>query len=92
MSSQLRSFLGLVTYYSKFIPDMSTVLHPLNQLLEKDRKCKWTKQCSQSVDKIKEIITSDMVLPHYDPNLPDTLACDASLYGLGCVISHVLPN
>ena len=90
--SQLRSFLGLVTYYSKFIPDMSTVLQPLHQLLEKDRKWKWTKECSKAVDKIMEIITSDMVLTHYDPNLPVTLACDASSYGLGCVISHVLPN
>ena len=90
--SQLRSFLGLVTYYSKFIPDMSTVLQLLHQLLEKDRKWKWTKECSQAVDKIKEIITSDMVLTHYDPNLPVTSACDASSYGLGCVISHVLPN
>lgn len=35
--SQLKSFLGLITYYSKFIPDMSTVLQPLHQLLEKDR-------------------------------------------------------
>ena len=35
--SQLRSFQGLSTYYSKFIPDMSTVLRPLHQLLENDR-------------------------------------------------------
>lgn len=90
--SQLRSFLGLVTYYSKFIPDMSTVLQPLHQLLEKDRKWKWTKECQVAVSKIKEIITSDMVLTHYDPDLPVTLACDASSYGLGCVLSHIMPN
>ena len=90
--SQLRSFLGLITYYSKFIPDMSSVLQPLHQLLEADRKWKWTKECSEAVAKIKEIITSEMVLTHYDPNLPVTLACDASSYGLGCVLSHVMPN
>ena len=33
-----------------------------------------------------------MVLTHYNPDLPVTLACDASSYGLGCVISHILPN
>ena len=90
--TQLRSFLGLVTYYSKFIPDMSTVLQPLHQLLEKDRKWQWTKECSEAVAKIKEIITSDMVLTHYNPELPVTLACDASSYGLGCVLSHIMPN
>lgn len=50
--NQLKSFLGLVTYYSKFIPDMSTVLQPLNQLLEGDRKWKWTRECSEAVAKI----------------------------------------
>ena len=71
---------------------MSTNLQPLHQLLEKDRKWQWTKKCSEAVAKIKEIITSDMVLTHYNPELPVTLACDASSYGLGCVLSHIMPN
>ena len=62
--SQLRSFLRLITYYSKFIPDMSFVLQLLHQLLVADRKWKWTKECSEAVAKIKEIITSEMVLTH----------------------------
>ena len=36
------------------------------------------------------MITSDGVLTHYDPNLPVRLACDASPYGLGSVLSHVM--
>ena len=39
-----RSFLGLLNYYTKFIPKL---LHPLNDLLRKDHKWQWTKQCSE---------------------------------------------
>ena len=39
---QLRSFLGLLNYYSKFVPNLATVLHPLNQLLKHDVKWRWT--------------------------------------------------
>jgi hypothetical protein len=38
------------------------------------------------------MITSDIVLTHYDPNLPVRLACDASPYGLGSVLSHVMTD
>ena len=34
--TELRSFLGLVNYYGKFIPNLATTLHPLNQLLHRD--------------------------------------------------------
>ena len=40
---QLRSFLGLVNYYAKFMPNQSSALAPLNQLLQKSRKWSWGK-------------------------------------------------
>lgn len=89
---QLRSFLGLVQYYSKFLPNLSTVLKPLHELLEKNRPWNWTKQCENAVNEVKRLITSDVVLTHYNPGLPVALACDASSYGIGCVLSHIMPN
>ena len=40
--SQLRSFLGMLNYYGRFIPDLATVLKPLNELLNKGKQWQWT--------------------------------------------------
>ena len=90
--TQLRAFLGLVNYYSHFLPNMASVLHSLYQLLKKDKKYTWTTTAQNAFDTVKEMITSDTVLTHYNPELPLKLACDSSSYGLGAVISHVMEN
>lgn len=56
-------------YYRKFIPDMSTVLQPLNELLAKKTKWEWNEKCKKSFKKICELLSSSEVLAHYDPNL-----------------------
>ena len=89
---QLRSLLGLINYYGKFVPNMSSVLHPLNQLLKSDVKWKWSTACDKSLFKVKQRLVSSRVLVHYDCELPLRLATDASDYGVGAVISHVFPN
>ena len=90
--SQLRSFLGLVNYYNRFLPNASTVLHPLHQLLEQNSEWQWTEQCEQAFTEAKRMITSEQVLTHYDLALPVRLACDASPTGIGAVLSHVMPD
>ena len=89
---QLRSFLGMINYYSKFIPNLATLLNPLNELLRKDVQWKWTDQREQAFKQAKQCLTSPNVLVHYDPTLPIKLAGDASAYGIGAVISHTLPD
>ena len=88
--SQLRSFLGLVNYYNRFLPNASTVLHPLYQLLEQNSVWQWTEQCKEAFTEAKHMITSEQVLTHYDPVLPVRLACDASPTGIVAVLSHVM--
>lgn len=90
--SQLRSFIGLVNYYSKFLPDVSDVLAPLYRLLQKDKKWSWGKEQQKSFDEVKRLLTSECLLVHYDPSKELILACDASPYGLGAVLSHRGPN
>ena len=89
---QLRSFLGMVNYYDKFLPGLATKCACLNDLLHKDKKWYWTEEHSKAVDAIKESLTSADTLAHYDPTLPLTLACDASTVGVGAVISHTYPD
>ena len=74
------------------MPILATEIRPLNELLEKDRKLVWNERCNRAFLKVKDMITSDIVLTHYDPNLPVRLACDASPNGLGSVLSHVMTD
>ena len=90
--SQLKSYLGLLTYYAKFLPKLSTTLAPLYKLLRKDYPWKWTDKQEQAFQKSKELLTSSRLLTHFDPELPLTLACDASNYGVGAVLAHTLPD
>ena len=90
--TQLRAFLRLVNYYAKFLPNLASVLNPLNQSLQKNVKFQWTAAIQKVFEKVKKLITSDIVLTHYNPDLPVRLTCDSSAYGVGAVISHVMEN
>lgn len=89
---QLRSFLGMLQYYNKFIPNLATVVQPLNQLLRQNQKWVWTKTAAEAFRSAKKLLSVAPVLTYYDVNKPVSLACDASPYGVGAVISHIMPN
>lgn len=72
--------------------NLSTKLYPLNQLLQKEKEWQWTKQCEEAFQEAKKALTSEEVLTHYNPAVEIRLACDASPYGIGAVISHVMPD
>ena len=74
------------------MPNLATLLHPLNNLLRKDATWNCTTECAEAFQKAKEILISSQVLAHYNPDLPIKMAADASTCGVGAVISHVLPN
>ena len=84
--SQLQSFLGLVNYYAKFMPNPSSALAPLYQLLKKSRKWNWGKPQAKAFQAVKEALTSSTVLTQYNPNLDLVLDCDVSPYGVGAVL------
>ena len=79
-------------FFGKFIPNLATVIHPLNNLLQHNCKWQWTSECSEAFQQAKKALTTSQVLVHYDPTLPLSLAGDASAYGIGAVISHTLPD
>lgn len=89
---QLRSFLGLLNYYGKFLPNLATLLHPLHALLKSGQPWVWSHHCEMAFQKAKKTLADAPVLAHYDPQLPIVLAGDASSYGLGAVISHKMPD
>ena len=65
---ELRAFLGLVNYYNRFLPNSATVLKPLKELLEKDRKWDWTNKFEKEFEDTKTMITSNQVLTHNNPD------------------------
>lgn len=90
--AELRSWLGLVNYYGKFIKNLAMKLSPLYKLLEKGSKFIWTEKAESSFNQIKLEVISEQTLIAYDPDLPLILATDASPVGLGAVLSHTLPD
>ena len=90
--SQLRSFLGMVNYYGKFVDNLSTRLAPLHQLLQKDAHWKWETQQTKAFEEVRQLLAKVPVLGHYNPEKPLTLATDASPYGIGAVLSHSTPD
>ena len=89
---ELRSFLGLVNYFGKFVPNLASIAGPLNNLLKQGVKFEWSKSCQKAFDTLKERLTTAPVLVHFDPTLPLRLSCDASSYGVGAVLAHIMTD
>ena len=89
---ELQSFLGGINYYGKFIQDMATVTAPLYELLQKNVTWKWTDRQEKTFKILKTKLSEAPILMTYDSDLTLKLSCDASSYGVGAVLSHVLLN
>ena len=90
--TELRAFLGLLNYYGKFLPNLSTILAPLHKLLKNHTKWIWRAEQAKAFQEAKDLLRSPRVLVHYDSLRPLVLSCDASLYGLGAVLSHIMED
>ena len=88
----LKSFLGMINYYAKFIPNTATVLHPLYKLLKNNVKFEWSAECESAFVKVKKILSSAEVLVHFCRDKPIKLITDASDYGIGAVLLHSFPD
>ena len=88
----LQSFLGLANYYQSFIKNVHDLSAPLNELLKKDKKWRWTPEFQTAFDQIKNALTCDLFLTHYGPKLEIIVASDASSYGFSACILHKMPD
>ena len=84
---QLRSFLGLVTFYRDMWPKRSHILAPLTDLLG-TTKYIWGEEHSQAFERMKALVMKDTLLLYPDPNKPFIIETDASDYQLGGVIKQ----
>ena len=68
--NELRSYLGMVQYHAKFLPNLATELSPLHQLLKDKTPWSWTSECRAAFQTTKKLLTSARVLTHYDSSRP----------------------
>ena len=90
--SELKLYLGLLSYYGKFLSNLSSTFAPLYELLKSTVKWRWTKQENAAFQESKKLLSSAKVLVHFDSTKEVTLACDASPYGIGAVLSHKMSD
>ena len=84
--SELETILGMVTYLTRFAPNLVTLTSPLRNLLKKDVEFVWNESHGEAFQKIKDILTDSPVLAYFNPKLDVTLQVDASKYGLGATL------
>ena len=89
---QLRSFLGMINYYAKFISNYSTITHSHNELLRDGVKWKWPNDQEKSFTLLKNKLSKAPVLMHFTDKLPLKLDTGDSQYGVATLILHVLPS
>ncbi|XP_055604888.1 uncharacterized protein K02A2.6-like [Uranotaenia lowii] len=83
---ELKSYLGLVTYIGRFLPDLATVTAPLRALTHTGTPFVWEDVQEKAFNKLKKMISDIKTLKCFDNSLRTRLIVDASPVGLGAVL------
>ncbi|EGT56984.1 hypothetical protein CAEBREN_22921 [Caenorhabditis brenneri] len=89
---QLASFLGGICFYSRFIPELSTLRGPLDGLMKKDAKWSWGDREQKAFESLTAAVAQATMLSHFHESWPIIVSADASNYGIGGVLTHVNPE
>jgi hypothetical protein len=81
--TKVRSFMGLVGYYRRFISGFSRIAHPITSLQRKEKKFQWKKDYERRFQQLKQLLTSAPILRIADPNEYFLVCIDACKEGLG---------
>ena len=88
---QLRTFLGLINFYHRFVPGCAKILDPLNSLLSSSKEhLSWDNTTSQAFSAIKEALAAATLLVHPKPNALTSLMTDASDSAVGAVLQQYI--
>uniref|UniRef100_A0A2S2NI46 RNA-directed DNA polymerase n=1 Tax=Schizaphis graminum TaxID=13262 RepID=A0A2S2NI46_SCHGA len=83
---ELQRLIGMFNYLRDFIPNMSSIICPLRELLKKDVIWSWGQRHTEALNELKSCVSNPPVLTHFSPDKVITIQCDASKNGLGCCL------
>ncbi|KAG1392547.1 hypothetical protein G6F60_012004 [Rhizopus arrhizus] len=90
--TQIRGFLGLASYYRRFIKNFAAIARPLHDQTKTSKKIPWTEKTTESFESLKKLLTEAPVLSRPDFNRGFILVTDASRNGLGCILTQLDDN
>lgn len=86
---ELQCFLGMCTYYCRFVQNFSSIAAPLHARVNKDTLWNWTTECQKAFEDLQTQLTSTPILAHPDYQRPFIVYTNASTVGLGAVLAHL---
>lgn len=84
----LSQFIGMASWYRRFVPGFSSIMAPLHALTSRQRKFIWTRECEEAFLLVKEKLMTAPVLACPDFSKEFVLHCDASGVGLGAILTQ----
>ena len=88
-ATQVRSFLGLASYYRKFVKGFANIARPLHTLTEKGVAFDFSEDCQKAFDTLKAALTASPIIGYPLDDHDFILDCDASGQALGAVLSQL---
>ena len=85
----VRSFLGMASFYRRLVPHFVDIAKPVTQIKKKDKGRDWNQECQEAFDLLKNKLTNTPVLTFPNFKVSFILTTDASSVGLGAVLSQV---
>lgn len=89
---QLQRFLGLMNWFSKFIPNFSAVASPLYALTRKNRRFQWSENCQNAFEKLKHLLLTSNLLAFPRHDLQFRIQVDTSKHGIGYMLYQITPE
>lgn len=92
--TELRRFIGIASWYRRFVKDFATIAAPLHNLTKgkKIKKFVWNDEADKAFVTLKTLLTSTPVISCPDFNIPFIIQCDASNKGIGAVLCQKIDN
>jgi len=89
-TSEVQKFLGLTSYYQRFVKDYATIASPLHKLTERGREFNWTSECATAFTLLKQKLINAPILTFPDFTQLFLVDTDVSHSGIGAVFSQVI--